>query len=192
MEHDLELQMLDLQAAGIKLYADLAEFYHWLSEPRMERTLWNKLQEAVDNNLSTRFQLIDRYGGIIQKPPEKNMSGAKDKKTGKVTQLQWQEGTDEPEDEPNISNGIDTMPKKPPTRQPWEQPILPGQSFMSAPKKEDIDRLYNEGLRRWLAYEKAAVDLYQQIPPADGWYEDLLLSAEKEVECLEESLGIRK
>ena len=33
----------------------------------MERTLWNKLQEAVDNNLSTRFLLIDRYGGIIKR-----------------------------------------------------------------------------------------------------------------------------
>ena len=191
MEHDLELQMLDLQAAGIKLYADLAEFYHWLSEPRMERTLWNKLQEAVDNNLSTRFLLIDRYGGIIKRsePPEPDMSGAKDKK-GRVPQLQWQEGTDEPKDEPNISNGVDTMPKKPPTRQPWEQPIT-GVSG-EAPKKEDIDRLYNEGLRRWLEYEKATVELYGQIPPADGWYEDLLLTAEKEVECLEESLGIRK
>jgi hypothetical protein len=117
------------------------------------------------------------------------MSGAKDE-NGRVTQLQWQEGTDEPEDEPNISNGIDTMPKQPPTRQPWEQPIA-GVSG-EAPKKEDLDRLYNEGLRRWLAYEKAAADLYQQIPPADGWYEDLLLSAEEEIERLEDSLGIRK
>ena len=191
MEHDLELQVLDLQAAGIKLYADLAELYHWLGESRMERTLWNKVQEAVDNNLSTRFLLIDRYGGIIKRsePPEPDMSGAKDKQ-GRVTQLQWQEGTDEPEDEPNISNGVDTMPKKPPTRQPWEQPIA-GVSG-EAPRKEDIDRLFNEGLRRWLEYEKAAVELYGQIPPTDGWYEDLLLTAEKEVDCLEESLGIRK
>lgn len=191
MEHDLELQVLDLQAAGVKLYADLAEFYHWLGETRMERTLWNKVQEAVDNNLSTRFLLIDHYGGIIKRrePPEPDMSGAKDK-NGRVTQLQWQEGTNEPEDEPNISNGVDTMLKKPPTRQPWEQPIV-GVSG-DAPKKEDIDRLYNEGLRRWLAYEKAAVDLYQQIPPANGWYEDLLLSAEQEVEQLEDALGIRK
>lgn len=191
MEHDLELQVLDLQTAGIKLYADLAEFYHWLGKPRMERILWNKVQEAVDNNLSTRFLLIDRYGGIIKRsePPEPDMSGAKDSQ-GRVTQLQWQEGTDEPEDEPNISNGVDTMPKKPPTRQPWEQPLT-GVSG-EAPKKEDIDRLYNEGLRRWLAYEKAGVELYGQIPPTDGWYEDLLLTAEKEVECLEESLGIRK
>lgn len=34
------------------------------------------------------------------------------------TVLQWQEGTDEPEDQPNISNGTDTEPKDPPTRQP--------------------------------------------------------------------------
>ena len=32
--------------------------------------------------------------------------------------LQWQEGTAEPEDEPNISNGVDLIPKKTPTKQP--------------------------------------------------------------------------
>lgn len=35
--------------------------------------------------------------------------------------LQWQEGTNEPEDEPNISNGEDVLPKEPPTKQPWEK-----------------------------------------------------------------------
>ena len=38
----------------------------------------------------------------------------------RVNQLQWQEGTDEPEDEPNISNGEDVEPKRTPTRQPYE------------------------------------------------------------------------
>ena len=190
MEHDLELQMLDMQAAGIKLYADLAEYFYWLGAGRMSRFLFQKLEEAIDNNLTTRFQLIDRYGGIIQKPPENTMSGAKDK-NGKVTQLQWQEGTDEPEDEPNISNGVDTMPKKPPTRQPWEQPILPGQSFMSAPKKEDIDHLYNEGLRRWLAYEQACVDMYGQLNDTDGWYSELRREAEKEVATIKDGLSVK-
>lgn len=37
------------------------------------------------------------------------------------TVLQWQEGTNEPEDEPNVSNGEDVLPKEPPTRQPWEK-----------------------------------------------------------------------
>ena len=37
------------------------------------------------------------------------------------TVLQWQEGTDEPEDEPNVSNGTDVLPKEPPTKQPWEK-----------------------------------------------------------------------
>ena len=32
--------------------------------------------------------------------------------------LQWQEGTAEPEDEPNISNGVDLVPKRTPTKQP--------------------------------------------------------------------------
>ena len=36
------------------------------------------------------------------------------------TVLQWQEGTDEPQDEPNISNGTDVVPKRTPTRQPGE------------------------------------------------------------------------
>lgn len=190
MEHDLELEMLDLQAAGIKLYADLAEYYYWLGADRMSRILFQKLEEAIDNNLTTRFQLIDQYGGIIQKPPEKNMSGAKDK-NGRVTQLQWQEGTDEPEDEPNISNGVDTMSKKPPTRQPWEQPILPGRSFQSAPKKEDIDHLYNEGLRRWLAYEQASIDLYSQLEDKDGWYAELIDEAKKEVATIKDGLSIK-
>lgn len=37
------------------------------------------------------------------------------------TVLQWQEGTNEPEDEPNVSNGTDVLPKEPPTKQPWEK-----------------------------------------------------------------------
>ena len=32
--------------------------------------------------------------------------------------LQWQEGTDEPEDEPNISNGVDVIPREFQTQQP--------------------------------------------------------------------------
>lgn len=32
--------------------------------------------------------------------------------------LQWQEGTDEPEDEPNISNGVDVIPREVQTKQP--------------------------------------------------------------------------
>lgn len=190
MEHDLELEMLVLQAAGLKLYADLAEFYYWLGQGRMSRILCQKLEEAIDNHLTTRFQLIDRYGGIIKPREPPSMSGAKDKQ-GRVTQLQWQEGTDEPEDEPNISNGVDTMPKKPPTRQPWEQPILPGRSFQSAPKKEDIDHLYNEGLRRWLAYEQASIDLYSQLEDKDGWYAELIDEAKKEVATIKDGLSIK-
>jgi rubrerythrin len=118
------------------------------------------------------------------------MSGAKDE-NGRVTQLQWQEGTDEPEDEPNISNGVDTMPKKPPTRQPWEQPILPGRSFQAAPKKEEIDHLYNEGLRRWLAYEQASIDLYSKLEDKDGWYAELIDEAKKEVATIKDGLSIK-
>ena len=83
------------------------------------------------------------------------------------------------------------MPKKPPTRQPWEQPILPGQSFMSAPKKEDIDHLYNEGLRRWLAYEQACVDMYGQLNDTDGWYSELRREAEKEVATIKDGLSVK-
>jgi hypothetical protein len=192
VEHKLELEVLDFQQAGIKLFAELAEFYHWLGERQIRNRMEIKLQEAVDNNLSTRLQLIDRYGYLIR-PRQVTMSG-EDKP--KKTQLQWQEGTDEPEDEPNISNGVDTMPKKPPTRQPWEQPILPGNSYDSAPKDSAIiDRLYNEGLKRLLAYEKAAVELYQKMVEkyhdnydGDYLYSDLLDEAKAEVEQLEEDL----
>ena len=194
MEHKLELEVLEFQQAGIKLFAELAEFYHWLGERQIRNRMEMKLQEAVDNNLSTRMQLIDRYGYLIR-PKQVTMSGATDQ-NGRVTQLQWQEGTDEPEDEPNISNGVDTMPKKPPTRQPWEQPILPGNSYDPAPKDSaESDRLYNEGLKRLLEYERKAVELYQKMVEkyhdnydGDYLYSDLLTDAKAEVSQLEEDL----
>lgn len=182
MTHELAKEMLDLQESGIRLYANLSEFYHWLGEHRMSRILHMKLQEAVDNYLSTRFMLLDKNG--YAKPREPPLYG--DSKP-KVTRLQWQEGTNEPEDEPNISNGEDILPKKPPTRQPWEMPIV-GMSGKSAPK-EDIDRLYNDGLNRWLAYEETAVKLYQELIAEDDWYEELMHESAKEVTCIKESLG---
>ena len=105
----------------------------------------------------------------------------------KVTQLQWQEGTNEPEDEPNVSNGEDTLPKKPPTRQPWEQPIV-GISGKSKPDANDIDRIYNDGLKRWLAYEETAVKIYKELANDNYWYNELLHEAMREVACIKESL----
>lgn len=175
-------EVLEFQESGIKLYRALTELYYWLKEERMARILRLKLQEAVVDNITTRYMLIDERGLLKSREPP-SASGDAEKKT----QLQWQEGTNEPEDEPNTSNGEDVLPKTPPTRQPWEQPIV-GISGDSNPSEKDIDRLYNDGLKRWLAYEKNAVKVYQGLSADNEWYKELLHEAMREVECISDSL----
>lgn len=65
MEHLLEAQVLDLQEHGIRLYGNLAEFYHWLGSPRMSRVLKEKMQTAVDDNLTTRNDFVDKFGVMV-------------------------------------------------------------------------------------------------------------------------------
>ena len=176
-------EVLKLQDSGIELYRSLTELYYWLGEERMARILRLKLQEAVVDNITTRYMLIDERGLLKSREPP-SMSGSGE---SKVTQLQWQEGTNEPEDEPNVSNGEDTLPKKPPTRQPWEQPIV-GISGKSKPDANDIDRIYNDGLKRWLAYEETAIKVYQGLSADNKWYKELLHEAMREVESISGSL----
>lgn len=145
MKHDVESQILDMQVAGIQLYADLASWYYWLGAGRMSRVLCQKLEEAMDNHLTTRFQFIDQYGGIIR-------------------------------------------PREPPSEitNKWKA----GQQPAQAAPKEDYDRLYNNGLRRWLAYEEAMLALYKTAEDADGWFEGLANESQEEIDYLKDSLSI--
>jgi hypothetical protein len=185
VEKDLE-KVLALQEAGVKLYTDLAEFFWWLGEERIANILREKAQETLGDSIVMRFDFIAGHGYAAGKKPA--MSGAS--KPGKVTQLQWQEGTVEPEDEPNVSNGVDVIPKDP-TRQPWEQPALVGLSGSNAPgDAEELDKLYYAGLGCWLAYEQAAADLYRELYDTVGQrhYKALMLQAEEEVRRLKDGL----
>ena len=189
MEKDLE-KVLALQEAGVKLYVDLAEFFCWLGEDRIGNILREKAQETLGDVVTLRCEFVKDYGYAAGKK-KPALSGAS--KPGKVTQLQWQEGTNEPEDEPNVSNGVDIIPKDP-TRQPWEQPALIGMSGSNAPEDaEELDKLYYAGLGCWLAYEQAAADLYRELYDTVGTrhYKALMLQAEEEVRRLKDGLEDR-
>ena len=99
--------------------------------------------------------------------------------------LAFKEGTDEPEDEPNVSNGKDILPKNPPTEQPWEKGFS-GSSGSVPTEKDKVHAMYDASLDRWLAYEEEAARLYADMADnrQEGFWEEMRNEAQDEIERL--------
>lgn len=183
MDYELESSILKLQKDGLRLYGALAEFYFWLGYRKMSDILQNKFMRLAEANVETRRRIVEDTGEMIG-------NGKMDKVsykyplagTTKTYRLQWQEGTDEPEDQPNVSNGVDILPKTPPTEQPWEKGFA-GSSGPAPTDKEDKHTMYDASLDRWLAYENDAAMLYSKMADKkqDGFYEELRNEAQEEI-----------
>ena len=165
MEHELEASVLKLQKDGLRLYGALAEFYFWLGYRKMGDILQDKFMTLARRNMETRRRFVEETGEMIApagKQEERSGASSPAVEPPKTYRLQWQEGTMEPEDEPNISNGVDVLPKNPPTRQPWEE--LPSGSSGNPPEgAKERDAMYDASLDRWLSYETEAVGIYGKM-----------------------------
>jgi len=161
MDYTLEASILKLQRDGLRLYGALAEFYFWLGYKSMWDILRHKFLTLAERNVETRRRMVDRTGEMIA--PRSFDSKPQ------TYRLQWQEGTDEPEDEPNLSNGVDVIQRYAPTVQPGED-VASGSSGKPPSTVKDIHEMYDISLDRWLRYEEDALRLYGEMTDKTGDY----------------------
>ena len=179
MDHELEASILKLQKDGLRLYGALAEFYFWLGYRNMGDILREKFLSLAERNMDTRQRFVEDTGEMIA--PKRGQSFSK-KEEPRTYRLQWQEGTDEPEDEPNVSNGTDILPKNPPTEQPWEKGFS-GSSGPVPTEKDKVRTMYDASLDRWLVYEEDAARLYGEMADKrqEGFWEELRNESQDEI-----------
>ena len=190
MDHELETSILKLQKDGLRLYGALSEFYFWLGYRSMSDILRDKFMRLADCNMETRRAFVEDTGEMIA--PAKGEDGRPvfsyaSHEPPRTYRLQWQEGTNEPEDKPNVSNGEDTVSREIPTRQPWEDGFS-GSSGL-APDGKGKRAMYDASLDRWLKYEEDAARLYEKMaskshPETYGMWVDMMREAREETERL--------
>jgi hypothetical protein len=164
VDYTLESSILKLQKDGLRLYGALAEFYFWLGYKSMWDILRHKFLTLAERNMETRRRIVEDTGEMIA--PRKSFDSDDKPRTYR---LQWQEGTDEPEDEPNLSNGVDVIHRYTPTLQPWET-APSGASGKPPSTVKDIHEMYDISLDRWLKYEEDALRLYSEMTDKTGDY----------------------
>lgn len=176
MSYSLESSILRLQMDGIFLYSELAEVLAWLGYTGLSDYARTRFLALAKRNLATRRQIIKDCGEIVfprgmlkwWRPLRRRKPEAKER-SGYV--LEWQDGTEEPEDEPNDSNGEDVIYRPLVTVQPWMRRRESGSMTMNESMKKSVMEC---AMDRCASYEINAWKLYSNMVgqnPIELWKE---------------------